>query len=179
MVAKIFPENKTDLITAYVIERPELRIKITEIAKALKFNKGTVSLAVNKLNVIGIVKGKKVDLQNPLTRSLKVLVTITKLIDRGTVRMLKGYAIAAGLYGSSAKGTDTSDSDIDLWIKPKTDLSQLEVSALTRKVSSMLNRQVQIIILDKAMLEKIKKENINFYYALVFGSIILFGEKIE
>ncbi|MCL4380681.1 MAG: nucleotidyltransferase domain-containing protein [Candidatus Marsarchaeota archaeon] len=149
------------------------------MAKALKVNKGTVSLAVHDLEVADIVKNKKVNLHNPLARQLKVIFIVSQIIHSGALKAVMKYAAAAGLYGSAAAGTDRSISDIDLWIKPKTDLSMLEVSMLAKKISKMLNRQVQIITINKVKLEKMKIESPNFYYSLVFGSLILFGERIE
>ncbi|EQD56126.1 nucleotidyltransferase/DNA-binding domain-containing protein, partial [mine drainage metagenome] len=69
--------------------------------------------------------------------------------------------------------------DIDVWIKPKPSLSRVKISELSRKLSSILNKQVQIVAINDDRLVAIKKESQNFYYSLVFGSIILFGEGIE
>ncbi len=179
MNKKVFQINKTDRITAYVLEHSESSIKISDVAKTLKVSKGIVSLAIKKLNNAKIARNKNIDMRNPLTRSLKVVATITKMTNSGAIDTIKKYSVAAGLYGSSANGTDTSISDIDIWIKPKSDLSQLEISKITRKLSDMLGRRVQIIVISSNRLKKIKNETANFYYSLLFGSIVLFGDGIE
>ena len=171
--------NKTERIIAYVLERPGAPIKVTAIANALKVNKGSVSLTIKKLEAIKVVKNKMVDLSTPLTRVLKILVIVTSITDAKAIDMINEYAIAAGLYGSSAKGTNTEESDIDIWIRPKQGTSQLKVAELSRTLSTMLNKRVQIAVVNEKRLAAIKEENPNFYYALVFGSIVLLGEGIE
>ncbi len=171
--------NKTDRIIAYVLEHPEAPIKVIAIANALKVNKGSVSLAIKKLEAIKVVKNKLVDLSTPLTRALKILAIVTSITDAKAINVINRYAIAAGLYGSSAKGTNTEESDIDIWIRPKHGTSQLKVAELSRTLSMMLHKRVQIVMVNEKRLAAIKEENPNFYYALVFGSIVLLGEGIE
>jgi len=175
----IFSENKTDRIIRYILEHPESVIKVTEIARALKVNKGSVSLTIKKLEKAKIVKNKTVDLSIPITRALKIFITVKAVSEGSTLSIMREYALAAGIYGSSAQGANTENSDIDIWIKPKPSLSRIKVSELSRRLSSILNKQVQIVAISNDRLATIKKESQNFYYSLVFGSITLFGEGIE
>ena len=85
------------------------------------------------------------------------------------------FVEAAGLYGSCAKGENTDDSDVDLWIKMK-DASDEKVASLTALLSKKI-RNVKPLFLTAKRIEKIKKSDELFYHSLSFGSIILFGER--
>lgn len=171
--------GKTGALIAYVLEHPGSEVKVTGLAKLVKANKGTASLAVKRLTAIGIIRDKRVNLQDPLVRSLKVLLTVEKIIDSGAVAMLKRHSVSAGLYGSAAKGTDTEDSDLDIWIRPKRSMLLLEAAKLSTELGGILKKEVQVLPLDNERLSKLRNENENLYFSLVFGSVLLFGDGIE
>jgi predicted nucleotidyltransferase len=176
---KIFPRNKTDLIIAYILEHPNEIVKVVDIAKTLKVNKGSVSLTVKMLEKEGILENRRVVMKNPTVKALKILINIQKLVNTDAIGILKRSALAAGVYGSSVKGTDTEDSDIDLWIKPKIKISSLDSVKLSRKLDETLGKEVQLLVLDKDKINSIKIGSRNFYNSLLFDSIILFGDGIE
>jgi predicted nucleotidyltransferase len=82
-----------------------------------------------------------------------------------------------GLYGSCVKGTNIEDSDIDLWVKIKK-VKEEELSKLTNELKRK-DERIKPLFLTKEKIEVFKKEDIVFYYSLVFGSITLYGEEIE
>ncbi len=175
----IFPKNKTDFIISYILQHAGDSIKVVQVAKILGVNKGSVSLTVKKLEEVGIVKDKMVDISNPTARALKIFISISKIADPKVLAAVKRFAFAAGVYGSSAKGTDTEDSDIDIWIKPRFKLGGMDKLKLSRELERLLGKRIQIVVLDKDRLEAIKRDSRNFYCALVFSSIVLFGDGVE
>ena len=81
------------------------------------------------------------------------------------------------IFGSCAKGTNREDSDIDLWIKVKK-TKEAELSKLTN-VLKRKSERIKPLFLTKDKIEALKKEDTVFFHSLVFGSIIIYGEKIE
>ena len=176
---KIFPRNKTDLIISYILEHPNSIARVVEIARVLHLNKGNASLTLGMLEREGLVKNRQVDLKNPITRALKILITTQKFSEVKVLKILKEVALSAGIYGSSARGTDTEDSDIDIWIKPRLKISSMKSLKLSKELEDVIGKRIQIVILDEDKVNSIKRASSNFYYSLVFGSIIIFGDDIE
>ena len=81
-----------------------------------------------------------------------------------------------GIYGSMAKGTNTKDSDIDLWIMTKP-ISEENLAKLTRVIMKFGNIKPLYLTQDK--LEILKKNDQLFYHALLFGSITIYGDELE
>lgn len=176
---KLFPRNKKEAVIAYLLQNPNEEAKVNEIAKRLKINKAIVSVALRESEKEGLIKDRRIVLDNPITKALKILQTTEKFVESDILNLLKSNSIAAGIYGSSAKGIDVEASDIDIWIKPNKDLDKFDAIKLARKLTELLGKQVQVIVLDKKRLESLRKESPNFYYSLVFGSLILFGDGIN
>ncbi|MCL4379194.1 MAG: nucleotidyltransferase domain-containing protein [Candidatus Marsarchaeota archaeon] len=176
---KIFPRNKNDKIIKYLLQRPLSKARVSDIARELKVNKGAVSIIVKELSRAGMLHNKQADLKNPLVRALKILINVEEIVDSGVIALLKSKAVSAGMYGSSAKGTNTEESDVDIWIRPRGSMDALDTSNLIGSISDLLGKEVQMTVLDKGRLEKLRKEDTNFYRSLVFGSILLFGDDIE
>lgn len=93
-----------------------------EIARTLGIAYGSANRALNGLYSAGAVKRRQegrmffysVDISNPAIRELKKLTNI--LLVEPLVEKLKPLAAKAVLYGSCAQGSDTSQSDMDLFV---------------------------------------------------------------
>jgi len=84
------------------------------------------------------------------------------------------FVESVGLYGSCAKGENSEDSDVDIWIKIK-DVNDEKLATLT----SLLNKKIKDIkplFLTDNKIKKIKKDDEIFYHSLSFGSIIIYGD---
>jgi predicted nucleotidyltransferase len=176
---RIFPKNKTDSIIVYLLQNPNTKAKVNEIANNLKVNKATVSIVIKELEKEGIINRKQINLENPISKALKILIIAEKFINSNAMVLLKENSISAGIYGSTAKGTNTETSDIDIWMKPSRKFGKLEAATLSRKLTELLEKRVQLMLIDEQRLNSIKKESPNFYYSLVFGSVVLFGDGIN
>ncbi len=171
--------NKRWIITEYLLNNPGKRIKVTDVARQLGVSKGSVSLTVKELSDDRLVKDLHVDMDNPRTRALKIMINVDNIARKGVIGVLKKYAVGIGLYGSWSKGTNTEDSDIDLWIRPKRALAQSGMAILSRSVREKLGVEAQILVLGKDRVAALKKDNQVFFYSVLFGSIRLYGEDIE
>jgi len=139
-------------------------ISVNNIANQLRLSKGLVSKYFDILAKMGILKkvnGKLHITDSSLVKGIKILLNIK-------VR-------SVGLYGSCAKGENSEDSDIDLWIKV-TNVSEEKLASLTSKLNKEIKNIKPLFLTDKKI-EKAKKEDPLFYHSLVFGSIILYGGK--
>lgn len=154
----------------------EKEIGVNEVAKRLGLTKGMISKYLDILVTENLLERKhtKFIIKNTIeTKILKIIFNLQG-INTGIFRRYK-FVEAAGLYGSCAKGTNTSSSDTDVWIKiHKTDNEKL--AKLTSELRKNI-KNVKILILDDKKLETLKKDDPLFYYSLFFGSVIVYGEE--
>jgi len=172
---KIFSTNKRLRILETIIfsNRP---IGVNIVASNLKVSKGLVSKYLDVLSRKSVLKrlnGKYVIVDSSLTKGLKILINLIN-IDINIFKKFN-FVEAAGLFGSCARGENNEDSDVDIWIKIK-EVSDEKTASLTTEMNKKI-RNVKPLYLTKKKIEKLKKEDILFYYSLSFGSIILYGEK--
>jgi len=150
-------------------------ISVNIIAAKLKISKGLVSKYLDVLLKEGIAKksnGKYLIVDSPITKGAKILLNIIG-IDAGIFKKFD-FVEAAGLYGSCAKGENTEESDVDLWIKIK-DISDEKAASLTAVINKKI-RNVKPLFLTTKKIEKMKEDDELFYHSLSFGSIVLYGE---
>jgi len=170
-------EKKTKLLE-WLLFNPTTKIKIRTISKTLGINAGYVSTVVKNLDTIGIVKNNLIDFDNPSTRSLKIYFNIEKVKE--AVKRVKNKSVTGiGVYGSWAKGTNIEDSDLDLWIKTKKEISVKELSEIRstiREISEV--HKVSIIVLTKERLQEIKNMD-GIFYASLLNSFRLRGEFVD
>jgi len=151
-------------------------ISVNNIAAQLGLSKGLISKYFDILarkEILKKVNGKFFVTDFPLIKGVKILLNI-RGID---FKVFKKYPFikTVGLYGSCAKGENTEDSDVDLWIKLK-NVSEEKLAPLTSELNKK-TRNVKLLFLTNDRIEKIKKEDSLFYHSLVFGSIVLCGDK--
>lgn len=166
------PERERILTEALYVEE----VSVSEVARRLGLSKGLVSQyfgALAKEEIFNRI-GKKfsVNQRSPKVIALKILINMKWLSEISSI--LKEMKGSIGLYGSWADGTNTKESDVDIWVKDK--LSEEKIAELKGKMSRKMGRNVEILLLDEDRLGRIKKEDPLFYHSLVFGSIILKGE---
>ena len=154
----------------------EREFGVNEIANKSKLSKGLVSKYFNiLLKEVIIKKANRKFLVDDNTRSLKILLNIQKI----DINIFKRYDFvkAVGLYGSCAKGTNTENSDVDIWIKIENGNQEDTINLTSNLLKTVDN--VKILVLDDKKLDILKKEDTLFYYSLYFGSIIIYGKENE
>jgi len=150
-------------------------ISVNVIAARLKISKGLVSKYLDVLLRKGIAKksnGKYLIVDSPITKATKILLNITG-IDAGIFKKFD-FVEAVGLYGSCAKGENTDESDVDIWVKVK-DASDEKAASLTAVMNKKI-KNVKPLFLTTKKIEKMEKDDKLFYHSLSFGSIILYGD---
>ena len=151
-------------------------VSVNNIASQLRLSKGLVSKYFQillKQKILKKEKGKLFVTQTPAVRAIKILFNVKSI----EVKIFSKYSFvtAAGLYGSCARGENTDESDVDLWIRIK-DVEEIKVASLTAEIGKRVKNSKVLLLTDNKF-EKISKEDTMFYHSLAFGSIILYGDK--
>ena len=152
-------------------------ISVADVSRSLKVSKGFVSKffsLLSKERILKKSKNKYVVLANLKVRLLRILFNLRLFTEFnfGKYSFVRG----AGIYGSCAKGENTEDSDIDIWIKiDKTD--ERELAKVTGSLKKLSGR-ISPLYLSREKLETLKKEDPPFYNSIVHGSIKLYGEDL-
>jgi predicted nucleotidyltransferase len=89
-------------------------------------------------------------------------------LTQKTIPILKRYGVAkAAVFGSYARGEAKNDSDIDLLVDIKKNISLLDFSALKQELQELLNRRVDLIEYSqiKPMLKQSILEDAKIFYS--------------
>lgn len=150
-------------------------ISVNALARSLNLSKGFVSTYLHLLENEAVLKrvDKKLTINENslLLKMIKLFLTIMKI----DVKLFERFPFvqAAGLYGSCAKGENTENSDVDIWVKVG-DSSSAQQASVSSELLKMI-KNVNILFLSKKKLKILQKEDKLFYDSLYFGSISLYG----
>jgi len=174
----LFKTNPQKVIE-YLIQKPGKEFLSREIQIATKMSKAGANFALNDLAKANLVnrqqKGKTylytINDENPVVKQLKILRTIMNLMP--LIKKLKQKSSKIILYGSSSRGEDTEDSDIDLFI----------VTNLIEDIEKIVQRnkhykKVQPIIRKPLKYIEMEKTDPTFYQEIEKG-IVLWEAKDE
>ena len=152
------------------------RISVSGMAQRLRLSKGLVSKYFTILLKNGVLRraGEKfLVVDSPGVKGMKIMLNL-RSIKQSVFRKYR-FVRAVGMYGSCAKGENTKDSDMDLWVRVG-DADEAELAALSADLRKHI-RSVKPLYLSDEKIRKLKLEDELFYHSLVFGSITLIGEK--
>ena len=175
MIHRIASTERRERILEHIVEMDEFEIK--DVAKALNVSKGLVSLYFNELIEIGLVrkKGRKFALASgPELRETKRFLNFWNLRE-STLPLREDWIKALGVYGSFARGENGKDSDVDIWIFVE-DNDPLKLMEFQEKLEKALGREVDLLVLTKNKLARIKKENPYLYWSIKLSSLVLWGD---
>ena len=159
----------------FYVHLGELRVRA--IARLVKVSPALVSDTIEILRRHSLLKDGKVDFLHPSVRALKIMLNAEKLesikIAQKAGALFKGCA-GIGLYGSWANGTNTNESDLDLWIKTE-DEGEEKITKIRRFLREKLGLEVNVILLTKKRLRELKEKDFVFY-CMLYNSFLLWGE---
>lgn len=174
-IQELFSTEERSRILEHVMFRENLRV--TQISRALSLSKGLVSTFMRTLQANGLVR-KAGNLYTPtdgfVAREVRRLINLSKVKLR---RIDKEGIVGLGLYGSWARGTNTIESDLDVWVKAKEYPHQEYLAALSSQLRKMFGGEVRLLVLTPTKLEQIRADDV-FFSNLLRDSILLWGEDI-
>lgn len=160
-----------------VLLRDEIRV--TEISRDTDTSKGLVSRFLKDMEEESLLEREGVKYRNKnnsLNRALKVMLNINLLRWE---EISPSWTQSAALYGSWAKGTNTTESDVDIWIKTDKVPTTRELNQIYKNLKEKTSSDVHILILTPEKLEDIQQNDTPFYHSLLRNSLTLEGEPIE
>lgn len=158
----MFPQ--VNAILEFFLKNPTAKQHIREIARQTKFSPAGALKSLKKLQKEGIIiqtKNRAITVYKANTASLewlplKRIYNLQSLYDCGLIQSLKGSynePEAIVLFGSYAKGEDTEQSDIDIAI-----ITKENITIDLKPFESKLSRKINILEVD---LQSSKKEFLN------------------
>lgn len=172
--------NERERIIEFILNNPTVEVKVRELARQLKLSPAYISNTLTATKKIGVIKNGKVDLSDPYVKALKIYLNTKRLVTKNIANKLRQLKMAgAGVYGSWANGTNQEDSDLDIWIKVDRHPDEMKVASVAADIRRIMKRNVQILVLTPERIKRLKNEDPAFYYSLVYGSMLIYGEAIE
>ena len=146
-----------------------------EVLRLTRVSKGSANKTLRQLTDLGLLsratKGRmvfyKLNPDEASARQFKILSNTFML--RSLVERLKPHSKKVVLFGSASQGTDTKESDVDLFVlsSEKEDVSR-EISGFNSK----LERKVNPIVVDSNEFAKMKREDRPLYDNIDRGIVL-------
>ncbi|ADN37079.1 transcriptional regulator, ArsR family [Methanolacinia petrolearia DSM 11571] len=172
----LFKTEERVRILDYVSKRES--VTATNVIKETGASKASVSRYLHLLVRAGLLENKNRDYywkETAICAAVKRLMNIELL--SGTID-LPEWAKAIGVYGSFAQGTNTVESDVDLWIyipEYRRD-SEIKTAELEKEIRDRTGHEIHILILTEEKLSHLKENDPPFYTRLTETSVIIKGE---
>lgn len=172
-------QERAKVLRRILIETEALKVEKT--AKELDISKGMISQFFRILFDYEILEKKDgrifTNFQNYKTMELKRFLNVSGL-DVSELKKIK-EVIGIGVYGSWVSGTNTKESDLDVWIKTKKHPPESRIAEVQGEIRRKKGYNAHILVLSAERIGKLKKSDPVFFYSLAYGSILLWGENIE
>lgn len=159
------------------LSEPASRYHIRELAKRLDVSPAFVSKRIGSLvkagilsfDRIGQLKVYKLNLNDPIVKQLKIAMNIYHL--EPFLRAVREYSDKIVLFGSCSFGTDTKDSDVDVFAVVK---NKVEEEKLKRKapVSDATDRKISLVTADPKELVSLEDKDVAFYNNIRKGIVL-------
>ncbi len=179
VLSELFKTEERIRILWYVAERSP--VTATAVAAATGTSKALVSRYLRLLARSGFCtqRGREyIWSGNAQSLAVKRLLNIDLLV---AAVPLPEWARGVGVYGSYAEGTNTADSDLDLWVLVDEYTPDLEVPAarVGRSAGAAVGTEANLLILTPDRLSDLRETDQPFYTNLVRSSVTLGGASID
>ncbi|MHB8858653.1 MAG: nucleotidyltransferase domain-containing protein [Thermoleophilia bacterium] len=173
---QIFSTNYQKVLE-FLATHPEREYTEREVQESTGISKAGANNSLRSLVSDGVVEiGKKgrlslyhVDLNNPLIRQTKVMINILKM--RELIVTLKSLCDKIVLFGSAASGTDSEDSDIDLFVMSN------NPEAVRKAVQKNIAGHRLHLVVRKPLDYMASKKKDRIFYDEVSRGIVLYEKK--
>ncbi len=179
VLPELFKSEERIRILRYIGIRTSFTVQ--SVADATGVSKGLVSQYLNMLvqeNLLGRNKRSFLRNDTALWKAAKRLLNLDLLRPQIS---LPAWAEGIGIYGSWAEGTNTTESDLDLWILVKDYDPEMEITAaeLEQTIAAAIRCEVHSLILTAEKLRRIRERDQPFYAGLMKGCLTLEGEGLD
>lgn len=173
----LFRTKERMLLLRVVLSLPDCTVQ--QITTKSGLSKGLASQYLALLEREGLLERNKRIYQLkfcPLTIAIKCLLNVDLVL---AAFKKPSWARGIGMYGSWAEGSNTDESDLDLFVFSGTLPSGIKVAELERDVSRALNVEVHILALTPEKIAAMKKSDDPFYQSFIKQSILLEGDPYD
>ena len=175
----LFKSKERMCILRYISIRSSFTVQ--SVADATGVSKGLVSQYLNMF-----IQEELLSREHRLFSRKETVLwqTIKRLLNLDLLRtivLLPPWAAGIGIYGSWADGTNTTESDLDLWILVKHYTPELEINAaeLEQNLAAEIQCEVNSLLLTGEKLRQLKAEDQPFYLGLMKGNVTIEGKNLE
>lgn len=156
-------------------------ISVRGVSAETGVSKGLASLYLNILVDFGLLSRKNRAFHRKNSDIWRVIKLLLNLDMLRPSLSLPPWAMGIGIYGSWARGTNTSDSDLDVWVLVNEYSPELEfrVAESDQNLSKVTNGPVHSLILTREKLNIIAGSDKPFYANLIQDQITIDGESLE
>ncbi len=173
-IMNIFSKPSIQIIQ-YLGRRYREGYYVRELSRNLGIGLGSASQSLRGLEEAGLVlkekKGRLViyraDMGNPLLRQFKLLFTLIELDP--LISNIKEISSKIIVFGSTASGEDTQESDIDIFIAAE---DKKKVSELIESFQKRVERKVSPIIMNTFEFRNLATKDKPLYERINMGKII-------
>jgi predicted nucleotidyltransferase len=177
VLPEIFKTGPRITILRHILTGPPATVQ--DIAGATGTSKALVSRYLTVLARYGLLTRdgriyRRTD--GSLTRAVKVLLNLDRLMP---LISLPEWADGIGIYGSWADGSNTGESDLDLWVLADAYPGEGPLGQLISLLTGALGVEVHLLFLSPPKLRDLRKEDPPFYHAFIRSAIVLRGKGVE
>lgn len=168
----LFSTNSQKVLD-FILKYPHRDFIEGEIQRAVRISRSGINYALRELEAVGFIyrnkRGKSffytLNHRNPVVRQLKVLQSIIEI--EPLYKKLKAASSKVILFGSSCRGENTPDSDIDLFVVSH---SKEQAEEGIKKFHS--KRKIQPVIRTNLKFSEMKRTEPEFYEQVTKGIVL-------
>ena len=155
---KLFFKTNTQKTLDFLISAGNGELERAEIEKKTRLSKAGVNFALKELVKFDLaakkVKGRshlyKADFSNPVVKQLKSLKIIIQILP--LIKKISRFSQKVVLFGSSSRGENLPDSDVDLFILSRNKEAVKEIikkSGFRNKIQAIIKTPVEFAKMEK------------------------------
>ncbi len=165
MLEKLFNSKARFEILKLLLFNKDKEYHLREISKVTKLAPSVVFYELQNLKKINLVTYEKkanlviysINQNNPIIQDLKNIFIKTDLVGEVIKQKLENKVKYCLIYGSFAKGTETSKSDVDLLVV--SEMKEEELLNLIIPLEKEINRDINYILWTEKTFKKKAKDN--------------------